>query len=163
MDKPPPDTNCRIRWSFAWESPWSWETKQERPRQRAHKNIFKKNALKHLGIYVCLLLTLGAQVMCMPGTGSVVMYIVTQRYKYRVPMRKKNRLLAIDLKSHILGLFRLTKCVKAIQIWYEWKHHSFSMTQESHEKFDRLSPGFTDEAVNSKKCFLLVSEEEQLD
>lgn len=36
--------------------------------------------------------------MCMPGTGRVVMYMVTQRYKYRVPMRKKNRLLAIDLK-----------------------------------------------------------------
>lgn len=34
----------------------------------------------------------------MPGTGRVVMYIVTQRYKYRVPMRKKNRLLAIDLQ-----------------------------------------------------------------
>lgn len=35
----------------------------------------------------------------MPGTGRVVMYIVTQRYKYRVPMRKKNRLLAIDLQT----------------------------------------------------------------
>lgn len=39
----------------------------------------------------------------MPGTGRVVMYIVTQRYKYRVPMRKKNRLLAIDLKMDIMG------------------------------------------------------------
>lgn len=47
---------------------------------------------------VCKLLTLGAQVICMPGTGRVVMYIVTQRYKYSVPMRKKNRLHAIDLK-----------------------------------------------------------------
>ena len=47
---------------------------------------------------VCMLLTLGAQVMCTPGTGRVVMYIVTQRYKYRVPMRKKNRLHAIDLQ-----------------------------------------------------------------
>lgn len=43
--------------------------------------------------------------MCMPGTGSVVMYIVTQRYKYRVPMRKKNRLLAIDLKLDIIRWF----------------------------------------------------------
>lgn len=34
----------------------------------------------------------------MPGTGRVVMYMVTQRYKYRVPIRKKNRLLTIDLK-----------------------------------------------------------------
>ncbi len=47
---------------------------------------------------VHMLLTLGAQTICMPGTGRVVMYIVTQRYKYRVPMRKKNRLLAMDLK-----------------------------------------------------------------
>lgn len=46
---------------------------------------------------VCILLTLGAQVICMPGTGKVVMYMVTQRYKYRVPMRKKNRLIAMDL------------------------------------------------------------------
>ena len=46
-----------------------------------------------------MLLTLGAQVICMPGTGRVVMYIVTQRYKYRVPIRKKNRLLAIDLQN----------------------------------------------------------------
>lgn len=45
-----------------------------------------------------MLLTFGAHVICMPGTGRVVMYIVTQRYKYRVPMRKKNRLLAIDLQ-----------------------------------------------------------------
>ena len=36
----------------------------------------------------------------MPGTGRVVMYMVTQRYRYSVPMRKKNRLLAIDLKQH---------------------------------------------------------------
>lgn len=46
-----------------------------------------------------MLLTFGAQVMCMPGTGKVVIYIVTQRYKYRVPMRKKNRLHAIDLQE----------------------------------------------------------------
>lgn len=37
----------------------------------------------------------------MPGTGRVVMYMVTQRYKYRVPIRKKNRLLAIDLQIDI--------------------------------------------------------------
>lgn len=47
---------------------------------------------------VCVPLTFGAQVICIPGTGRVVMYIVTQRYKYRVPMRKKKRLLAIDLQ-----------------------------------------------------------------
>lgn len=46
---------------------------------------------------VVRLLTLGAQFICMPGTGRVVMYMVTQRYKYRVPMRKKNRLITIDL------------------------------------------------------------------
>ena len=46
-----------------------------------------------------IILTFGAQVMCMPGTGRVVMYMVTQRYRYSVPMRKKNRLLAIDLKQ----------------------------------------------------------------
>lgn len=45
-----------------------------------------------------MLLTLGAQVMCMPGTGKVVMYMVTQRYRYSVPMRKKKRLSAMDLK-----------------------------------------------------------------
>lgn len=44
------------------------------------------------------LLTLGAQFICMPGTGRVVMYMVTQRYKYRVPMRKKKRLMTIDLQ-----------------------------------------------------------------
>lgn len=42
--------------------------------------------------------TLGAQFICIPGTGRVVMYMVTQRYKYRVPMRKKNRLITIDLQ-----------------------------------------------------------------
>lgn len=47
---------------------------------------------------VASLLTLGAQFICMPGTGRVVMYMVTQRYKYRVPMRKKNRLITIDLQ-----------------------------------------------------------------
>lgn len=26
MDRPPPETICRIRWIFAWESPWSWES-----------------------------------------------------------------------------------------------------------------------------------------
>lgn len=47
---------------------------------------------------VISLLTLGAQFICMPGTGRVVMYMVTQRYKYKVPMRKKNRLITIDLQ-----------------------------------------------------------------
>ena len=51
-----------------------------------------------------MLLTLGAQVMCMPGTGRVVMYMVTQRYKYRVPMRKKNRLHAIDLYRQTMSV-----------------------------------------------------------
>lgn len=48
---------------------------------------------------VFMLFTFGAQVICIPGTGRVVMYMVTQRYKYRVPMRKKKRLLAIDLQT----------------------------------------------------------------
>lgn len=52
---------------------------------------------------VYMLLTLGAQVICMPGTGRVVMYMVTQRYKYKVPMRKKNRLHAIDLQKEIIS------------------------------------------------------------
>ena len=33
----------------------------------------------------------------MPGTGSVVMYMVTHRYRYNVPMMKKNRRPTIDL------------------------------------------------------------------
>ncbi len=35
-------------------------------------------------------LTFGAHSMCMLGTGRVVMYMVTIRYKYNIPCRKKN-------------------------------------------------------------------------
>lgn len=41
--------------------------------------------------------TLGAQVICIPGTGKVVTYIVMQRYMYRVPIRKKNLLATMAL------------------------------------------------------------------
>lgn len=62
-----------------------------------------------------MLLTLGAQVICMPGTGRVVMYMVTQRYRYKVPIRKKNRLLAIDLQKKVRVIFRqLQKCCGSV-------------------------------------------------
>lgn len=44
-----------------------------------------------------IILTFGAQVMCMPGTGRVVMYMVTQRYRYSVPTMKKKRRPMMDL------------------------------------------------------------------
>lgn len=43
--------------------------------------------------------TLGAQTMCFPGTGSVVTYMVAQRYMYRVPIRKKQRRPTMDLEQ----------------------------------------------------------------
>lgn len=36
---------------------------------------------------------------CMPGTGSVVTYIVMHRYRYSVPTIQKNLLLMIDLEE----------------------------------------------------------------
>lgn len=36
---------------------------------------------------------------CMPGTGSVVTYIVIHRYRYSVPTIQKNLLLIIDLEG----------------------------------------------------------------
>lgn len=36
---------------------------------------------------------------CMPGTGSVVTYIVIHRYRYSVPTIQKNLLLIIDLEE----------------------------------------------------------------
>lgn len=36
---------------------------------------------------------------CIPGTGSVVTYIVIQRYRYSVPTIQKNLLLIIDLQE----------------------------------------------------------------
>lgn len=47
--------------------------------------------------------TLGAQTMCWPGTGSVVRYMVTQRYMYRVPIRKKQRRPTMDLEQTKVG------------------------------------------------------------
>lgn len=44
-------------------------------------------------------LTFGAHWKCMPGTGSVVTYMVTQRYRYNVPMIKKNLRPTIDLRE----------------------------------------------------------------
>lgn len=38
---------------------------------------------------ICVMLTLGAQLKCIPGTGRMVIDMVTQRYKYKVPRRKK--------------------------------------------------------------------------
>lgn len=35
---------------------------------------------------------------CIPGTGKVVTYIVMQRYRYKVPIIKKNLRPTIDLK-----------------------------------------------------------------
>lgn len=39
----------------------------------------------------------GEQLKCIPGTGSVVTYIVIHRYRYSVPTMQKNLLLIIDL------------------------------------------------------------------
>lgn len=36
---------------------------------------------------------------CIPGTGSVVTYIVIHRYRYSVPTMQKNLLLIIDLEK----------------------------------------------------------------
>lgn len=44
-------------------------------------------------------LTFGAHWKCIPGTGRVVTYIVIQRYRYKVPMIKKNLRPTIDLKE----------------------------------------------------------------
>lgn len=44
-------------------------------------------------------LTFGAHWKCIPGTGNVVTYIVMQRYRYNVPMIKKNLRPTIDLKG----------------------------------------------------------------
>lgn len=44
-------------------------------------------------------LTFGAHWKCIPGTGSVVTYIVMQRYRYKVPMIKKNLRPTMDLKG----------------------------------------------------------------
>lgn len=38
--------------------------------------------------------------MCVLGTGSVVMYMVMMRYRYSIPIRKKNLRPMIDLKTH---------------------------------------------------------------
>ena len=46
---------------------------------------------------VVSLCNLGAQTMYFAGTGRVVSYMVTQRYMYRVPSRKKNLRPTIDL------------------------------------------------------------------
>lgn len=47
---------------------------------------------------------------CIPGTGSVVTYIVIHRYRYSVPTMQKNLLLIIDLEkgknSHSVTKFR---------------------------------------------------------
>lgn len=43
--------------------------------------------------------TFGEQLKCMPGTGSVVTYIVIHRYRYSVPTMQKNLLLIIDLEK----------------------------------------------------------------
>lgn len=43
--------------------------------------------------------TFGEHLKCMPGTGSVVTYIVIHRYKYSVPTIQKNLLLIIDLEE----------------------------------------------------------------
>lgn len=45
------------------------------------------------------MLTFGAHWKCIPGTGRVVTYIVIQRYRYKVPMIKKNLRPTIDLKE----------------------------------------------------------------
>lgn len=47
--------------------------------------------------------TLGEQLKCMPGTGSVVTYIVIHRYRYSVPTMQKNLLLIIDLENGKTG------------------------------------------------------------
>ena len=44
--------------------------------------------------------TFGEHLKCMPGTGRVVIYMVTQRYKYSVPTMKKNRRPMIDLQKN---------------------------------------------------------------
>lgn len=36
---------------------------------------------------------------CIPGTGSVVTYIVIHRYRYSVPTMQKNLLLIMDLEK----------------------------------------------------------------
>ena len=43
--------------------------------------------------------TFGEQLKCIPGTGSVVTYIVIHRYRYSVPTMQKNLLLIIDLEK----------------------------------------------------------------
>lgn len=43
--------------------------------------------------------TFGEHLKCMPGTGSVVTYIVIHRYRYSVPTIQKNLLLIIDLEE----------------------------------------------------------------
>lgn len=40
---------------------------------------------------------------CMPGTGSVVTYIVIHRYRYSVPTIQKNLLPIIDLEGRREG------------------------------------------------------------
>lgn len=44
-------------------------------------------------------ITFGEQLKCVPGTGSVVTYIVIHRYRYSVPTIQKNLLLIIDLEK----------------------------------------------------------------
>lgn len=51
--------------------------------------------------------------MCFPGTGSVVMYMVMQRYMYSVPIRKKQRrpMIALQTGSDITQSVEKTKII----------------------------------------------------
>lgn len=61
--------------------------------------------------------TFGEHLKCIPGTGSVVTYIVIQRYRYSVPTIQKNLLLIIDLEEK------------------KWRDHS---TQTKYAKVNKL-------------------------
>lgn len=47
------------------------------------------------------LITFGEHLKCIPGTGRVVMYMVTHLYRYSVPTMKKNRRPMIDLEGRV--------------------------------------------------------------
>lgn len=64
--------------------------------------------------------------MCELGTGSVVMYMVMMRYRYSIPIRKKNLRPMIDLKTHTHTLYHLQSVIsgQTLTIWQKHKHDS---------------------------------------
>lgn len=61
-------------------------------------------------------LTFGEHLKCIPGTGSVVTYMVIHRYRYSVPTIQKNLLLIIDLAGRKKKQAKIRRSLEANKI-----------------------------------------------